>query len=69
MVAGIVKWYNAETHYGFIEASDGSHVAFVHQYAIENAGISALAEGQKVNYDLVPGMDGKASAENIEIIE
>lgn len=69
MVAGTVKWYNASTHYGFVEASDGSHVAFVHRYAIENAGLSELIEGQKVNYDLVPGMDGKASAENLEIIE
>jgi len=69
MVAGIVKWYNAETRYGFIEASDGTHVAFAHSYAIENAGLSALIEGQKVNYDLVPGMDGKACAENLEIIE
>lgn len=69
MVAGTVKWYNAAARYGFIEASDGSHVAFVHSYAIENAGLSELIEGQKVTYDLVPGMDGKASAENIEIIE
>lgn len=69
MVAGTVKWYNAENRYGFIEASDGSHVAFVHSHAIENAGLSELIEGQKVTYDLVPGMDGKASAENLEIIE
>lgn len=69
MVAGTVKLYNAAARYGFIEASDGTHVAFVHRYTIENAGLSALTAGQKVSYDLVPGMDGKASAENLEIIE
>lgn len=66
MVAGTAKWYNAETRY---RSGDGTYVAFVHRYAIESAGLSAPIEGQKVDYDPVPGMDGKSSAENTGIIE
>jgi cold shock protein len=69
MTAGTVKWFNPTKGYGFIEPSDGSKDAFVHISAVERAGLATLAEGQKVEYELVPGRDGKASAENIVVVD
>ena len=58
MATGIVKWFNLEKAFGFIEPEGGSKDAFVHISAIERAGLSSLNEGQKVSFDLVPaGME------------
>ncbi|MEC9154252.1 MAG: cold-shock protein [Pseudomonadota bacterium] len=65
MASGTVKWFNPQKGYGFIEPSDGSKDAFVHISAVEQAGMSTLREGQKVEFELVPGRNGKASAENL----
>ncbi len=67
MPAGTVKWFNPTKGYGFIEPEDGSRDAFVHISAVERAGHSTLNEGQKVEFELVPGRDGKSSAENLVI--
>jgi CspA family cold shock protein len=65
MAKGTVKWFNATKGYGFIEPEDGSKDAFVHISAVEAGGMSNLREGQQVTFDLVPGKDGKTSAENL----
>jgi CspA family cold shock protein len=62
MATGTVKWFNASKGFGFIEPEDGSADAFVHISAVERAGLSSLAEGQKVTYELQPGQNGKSSA-------
>ena len=67
MPTGTVKWFNSAKGYGFIEPHDGSADAFVHISAVEQAGLSGLREGQKVEYDLVPGRNGKSSAENLVV--
>ena len=69
MTKGTVKWFNPTKGYGFIEPSDGSKDAFVHISAVEQAGLSTLQEGQKVNFELQPGRNGKSSAENLSISE
>ncbi len=69
MATGSVKWFNPIKGYGFIQPSDGSQDAFVHISAVERAGLTSLREGQKVQYDLVPGRDGKSSAENLDILD
>jgi CspA family cold shock protein len=66
---GTVKWFNPTKGYGFIEPSDGSRDAFVHISAVERAGIKSLNEGQKVEYELVPGQGGKSSAENLVVLD
>ncbi len=69
MTTGTVKFFNPIKGFGFIEPEDGSNDAFVHISAVENAGLSALSEGQKVSYELQPGKNGKSSAENLSVIE
>ncbi len=65
MANGTVKWFNPVKGYGFIQPDDGSNDAFVHISAVERAGLDTLREGQKVSYDIVPGQNGKSSAENL----
>ena len=69
MTIGTVKFFNMSRGYGFIEPEDGSKDAFVHISAMERAGISSLGEGQKVEYELQPGRDGKSSAENLKLVD
>ncbi len=69
MTIGTVKFFNVNRGYGFINPEDGSKDAFVHISAMERAGISSLNEGQKVEYDLQPGRDGKSSAENLKLVD
>ena len=52
MATGTVKWFNGQKGFGFIEPSDGSKDVFVHISAVERAGLSGLAEGQKVQFEL-----------------
>ena len=65
---GTVKFFNMDRGYGFINPEDGSKDAFVHISAMERAGISSLSEGQKVEYELQPGQNGKSSAENLKLV-
>ena len=65
MATGTVKWFNPAKGFGFIEPEDGSKDAFVHISAVERAGLSGLNEGQKVEFELVAGRDGKMAAENL----
>ena len=67
MPTGKVKWFNPTKGYGFIEPCDGGRDAFVHISAVERAGLTTLNEGQEVEYELVPGQNGKSSAENLVV--
>jgi CspA family cold shock protein len=69
MTTGTVKWFNAAKGFGFIEPDEGGPDAFVHISAVEQAGMSGLAEGQKVQYELQPGRNGKSAAENLVAID
>ena len=69
MTIGTVKFFNTDRGFGFIEPEDGSKDAFVHISAVERAGIHSLNEGQKVEYELQPGRDGKSSAENLKLVD
>ncbi|PSO32532.1 cold-shock protein [Bradyrhizobium sp. MOS002] len=68
MAIGVVKWFNATKGFGFIQPDDGGQDVFVHISAVERAGLSGLAEGQKLSYELkVDSKRGKSSAENLRV--
>jgi CspA family cold shock protein len=69
MTVGTVKWFDSVKGYGFVQPDDGSKDAFVHISAVERAGLSTLNEGQKIQYDLVPGRNGKSAADNLVILD
>ena len=68
MATGTVKWFNASKGFGFIQPEDGSKDVFVHISAVQGAGLSTLNEGQKVQFELVKGKDGKTSAGNLKAV-
>lgn len=55
---GIVKFFNATRGYGFISPEDGSKDIFVHISAVEQSGLSGLAEGQKLQFEVQPDARG-----------
>lgn len=67
MATGTVKWFNPTKGFGFIEPQDGSKDVFVHISAVEQAGLQSLGEGQTVEYEVLPGRDGKSSAGNLRV--
>jgi len=69
MPTGTVKWFNPVKGFGFIVPDDGSNDAFVHISAVERAGLTTLNEGQKVEFELQPGRNGRMAAANLHIIE
>ena len=68
MPTGTVKWFNGQKGFGFIAPNDGGNDVFVHISAVERAGLSGLAEGQKVNFEIKAyPRRGKSSAENLSL--
>ncbi len=65
---GTVKWFNAAKGYGFIEPEGSGADVFVHISAIEQAGLGNLNEGDRVEYELAKGQNGKSSAENLKLV-
>ena len=67
MANGTVKWFNTTKGFGFISPEGGQRDVFVHISAVERAGLTGLADDQKVSFDIVPGRDGREAAENLEL--
>ncbi|MGR7997871.1 MULTISPECIES: cold-shock protein [unclassified Xanthobacter] len=67
MNIGTVKWFNATKGFGFIQPDDGGSDVFVHISAVERAGMQSLAEGQKLQFEIVrDNKSGKSSAGNLQ---
>ena len=65
MPSGTVKWFNTTKGFGFIAPDEGGSDVFVHISAVEQAGMTGLADDQKINYELVEGRDGRQMAGNL----
>ena len=65
MAIGVVKFFNSERGFGFIEQGDGSKDVFVHISAVQRSGMDQLVEGQKVSFDIVQDR-GKPAADNLK---
>ncbi len=64
MATGTVKFFNTTRGFGFIAPDNGGKDVFVHATAVERAGLGALNEGDKVNFDVVEER-GKTAAANL----
>ena len=68
MTTGTVKWFNGQKGFGFIQPNDGGNDVFVHISAVERAGLSGLAEGQKVMFEIeTDRMRGNVNAANLSL--
>ena len=62
---GKVKWFNATKGYGFISPDDSTKDVFVHSSAVKDAGLSGLAEGEAITFEVEEGSKGP-SAVNLQ---
>ena len=65
-VEGKVKWFNESKGFGIIQQDNGPDV-FVHFSAIGGDGFKTLAEGQRVQFDIVEDEKGLKAANVIKI--
>lgn len=66
MTIGTVKFFNETKGFGFISPDEGGPDAFVHISAVERAGMRTLNQGDRVDYELEEGRNGKSSAVNLK---
>ncbi|MDP3175033.1 MAG: cold-shock protein [Phenylobacterium sp.] len=67
MSTGVVKWFNGQKGFGFIQPDEGGPDVFVHISAVERSGLPSLFEGQKLSYELERDQrSGKSSAGQLQ---
>ncbi len=64
---GKFKWFNDAKGLGFITPDDGSKDCFVHHSAIQGGGFRTLAEGERVEFDIVQGQKGPAAEQVVKL--
>ncbi len=65
-INGTVKWFNDAKGFGFIQREGGPDV-FVHFSAIQSNGFKSLAEGDKVEFEIVDGQKGPQAANVVKV--
>ncbi|HEY5086448.1 MAG TPA: cold-shock protein [Gemmatimonadaceae bacterium] len=65
-INGTVKWFNDAKGFGFISREGGPDV-FVHYSAVHSDGFKSLAEGDKVEFEIVQGQKGPQAADVVKV--
>ena len=65
-IQGTVKWFNDAKGYGFI-AYEGGKDVFVHFSAIQTSGFKSLAEGDRVEFEIVQGQKGPQASDVVKL--
>ena len=68
MAKGAVKWFDPERGFGFILSEDGEDL-FFHQSSVQGGDYVVLDEGDRVEFDIAQGQEGKQKAINVYRIE
>jgi CspA family cold shock protein len=66
MSIGTVKWFNATKGFGFIKPDDGANDVFLHISDVQRSGIQEPREGDKLEFEIQRGDQGKLSACNLK---
>ena len=67
MATGIVKFFNSQKGFGFIQQQNGGPDVYVHVSAVERAGMRGLVEGQKLTFEIeADRKSGKSAATNLQ---
>jgi cold shock CspA family protein len=67
MATGAVKWYDIKKGFGFITPDHGPRDVFIHASALLPAGVETLVPGQRVEFELTQGGDGRLLAMGLRI--
>jgi CspA family cold shock protein len=65
-LTGVVKWFNTQKGYGFIQPESGPDV-FVHYSAIAEEGFRNLEEGDRVEFSITEGPKGPQASEVVRL--
>ena len=66
---GTVKFFNESKGFGFIVPDDGSKDVFLHVSALRAIGLQSVANGQRLEFNAVPSVNGKGDqAENVRVM-
>ncbi len=68
MATGAVKWFDARKGFGFIAPDLGPCDVFVHQTALESSGLATLVPGDRLEFELAQGGDGRLIALGLRLI-
>jgi CspA family cold shock protein len=66
-VTGVVKWFNPEKGFGFVELSDGSGDAFLHGSVLTQSGTAAVQPGETLEVRVGPGHKGPHVTEVLSV--
>ncbi|BBO16004.1 MAG: cold-shock protein [Candidatus Brocadia sp.] len=66
MANGTVKWFNDKKGFGFISQDNGDDV-FVHQSSIQSEGFRTLAEGDKVEFEIIKDQKGYKATKVVKL--